>query len=161
MVGKSARSLSSSYTSAMSCTVKTTFSTRSYPRGMAPFTVAAIDLPSGTQMTISSARIVSPLLSARASGNSSNGTSHPSPRLKERSSSSCSGSGLGRNRLTTSWASVLRYVGAPILTSKTTPPHRGSLARAQPAICQGDRIPEGSTDEGGAGHDLHSGTRRG
>ena len=33
--------------------------------------------------------------------------------------------------------------------------------RAQPAVCEGDGIPEESSDEGSTGHDLHPGARRG
>ena len=81
-----------------------------------------MDLPSGTWMTTSSARIVSPVRTC-AIGNSCNEISLPSARRKVRTSRSFSGGRPGGCRTPTILpASRLKETGAPVLASNTTTP---------------------------------------
>ena len=120
----SARSRSSSSTSAMSCMVTTTDSTAPWPERMGVALSSTVTLrPSGTRITISSARTVSPVLSSSAMGNSPRETSRPSARMQVTISSSCSGVWSGSRRLSTiRRASRLKDLGRPILASKTATP---------------------------------------
>ena len=79
--------------------------------------------PSGTRRTISSARTVSPVFSACASGNSRSDISRPSARRTVNTSSNCSGGWSGiRKPSTILLVSRLNDTGAPVLASKTTTP---------------------------------------
>ena len=81
MVKNSARNRSNSTRGVRSCMVTTIEANAPSSEwiGVALISVRT-DRPSGTRMTISSARTVSPLLNARAKGNSLNGYSRPSAR---------------------------------------------------------------------------------
>ena len=79
--------------------------------------------PSGACKTISSARTVSPVLSAKARGNSSSETSRPSARRKVSTSSSSSADPPGAHRsLTIRLASRLTDTTPPVLASNTRTP---------------------------------------
>ena len=88
------------------------------------------DRPSGTWITISSARTVSPVLSAWARGNSSRDISRPSARRKVSTSKSCSTEPPGvRRSPRIRRVSRLIDTGAPVLASKTTTPTGEVLIR--------------------------------
>ena len=124
MPRNSARSRSSSSIGVMSCRVTTKDSTSPSSERMGVALSSAVTLrPSGTWMTISSARTVSPVFSACARGNSRSDTSRPSARRTVTTSSSCSGGWSGIRRPSTILlASRLNDTGAPVLASKTTTP---------------------------------------
>ena len=120
----SARSRSCSSTSAMSCMVTIIDSTEpSSERMGVALSSTVTHRPSGTRMTISSARNVSPNLRSSAIGKSRRETSLPSARLKVSVSSKSSGGWPGLRRLSTILpASRLKEVGSPVAASKTTTP---------------------------------------
>ena len=95
--------------------------------------------PSGAWRRISSARTVSPALSARASGNSARETSRPSARRKVSASSSCSAEPPGAHRsLTILRASRLTDATPPVVASNTRMPTGEvsiSVSRAARARC--------------------------
>ena len=79
--------------------------------------------PSGTRMTISSARTVSPVLSASARGNSRSEISRPSARRMVSTSRSCSAVWPGFLRPSTSLLpSLFRDTGTPVPALNTTTP---------------------------------------
>ena len=79
--------------------------------------------PSGTLMTTSSARSVSPDRSASATGNSRSDTTRPSARRKVTTSSrSCTGWSGSRRLSTIRRASRLKDLGRPVAASKTATP---------------------------------------
>ena len=120
----SARSRSSSSKGVMSCrvTTKDSISPPSERMGVALTSVVTLR-PSGTWMTISSARTVSPVLNACVRGNSSRETSRPSARRKVSTLRSSSTEPSGAQR---PWSillvSRLTDTGTPVLASKTTTP---------------------------------------
>ena len=120
----SARRRSSSSTSAMSCMVTTTVSTGPSSERMGVALSSSVTLrPSGTLMTTSSARSVSPGLRVSTTGNSRMETSCPSARLKVSTSMRSSGVWPGSRRLSTiRIASRLKDFGTPMAASKTTTP---------------------------------------
>ena len=124
MAKNSARSCSISSRGVRSCrvTTKDLTSPPSERMGVA-LTRTATLRPSGTCSTISSARTVSPMLSARDSGNSWRETSRPSPRSMVSPSRSWSSdwSGFLSSSAMRS-ASRLKDSGAPVLASKTATP---------------------------------------
>ena len=86
--------------------------------------------PPGTEMTISSARTVSPVPRARARGKSLRETSRPSARRKLTTSRSCSAAWSGSRRPSTiRMASRLKDSGVPVRASKTTTPTGEVLTR--------------------------------
>ena len=115
MPRNSARSRSISSIGVMSCMVTTTDSTSPSSERMDVALIRVVTLrPSGAWRTISSARTVSPVLSAWARGNSSRETSLPSARRKVSTSSSCSAEPPGAHRsLTIRLASRLSDTGVP------------------------------------------------
>ena len=124
MPRNSARSRSSSSSGVMSCRVTTTETTSpSSERMGVAFTRVVTLPPPGTSMTISSARTVSPVLSAWARGNSSREISRPSARRKVSASRSCSADPPGMHRsLTIRLASRLTDVTPPVFASNTRTP---------------------------------------
>ena len=84
--------------------------------------ISAVTLrPSGTSVTISSARNISPERSASTTGNSRSETTRPSARLKDTTLRRPSGDCWGSRRLSTIlWASQLKDFGAPVTALKTT-----------------------------------------
>jgi hypothetical protein len=94
--------------------------------------------PSGTPMTISSARTVSPVLSAWARGNSSRETSRPSARRKVSMSRSSSAEPSGMCRpLTILLASRLTDVTPPVFASNTRTPTGAVFTRvSRPALAR-------------------------
>ena len=79
--------------------------------------------PSGVVSTISSARTVSALRSALASGSRSRAISRPSAKRQVMTSSSCSADWPGAHRLSTiRLATRLSETGRPVPTSNTTTP---------------------------------------
>ena len=124
MARNSARSRSGSLTSAISCMV-TTMDSICPPSdriGVA-FSSSVRLRPSGTLMTTSSARNVSPDCSASATGKSLSETSRPSARRKVTSSSrSCAGWSGSRRLSTIRRASRLKDLGSPVATSNTATP---------------------------------------
>ena len=127
----SARSRSNSSKDVMSCMVTITDSTPPSSVGMGVALMMVVILrPSGTWSTISSARMVSPVLSAWARGKSRREISRPSARrtVSVASRSSADWSGL-RRPSTIRLASRLSDTGAPVLASKTTTPTGEVLTR--------------------------------
>ena len=124
MPRNSARSRSSSSSGVMSCRVTTTDSVSPSSERMGVALTRVVTLrPSGAWRTISSARTVSPVLSAWASGNSSRETSRPSARRKVSASRSCSADPPGAHRsLTIRLASRLIDVRPPVFASNTRTP---------------------------------------
>ena len=124
MPRNSARSRSSSSSAVMSWRVTTTDSTCPSSERMAVALSSTETLrPSGTPMTISSARTVSPVLSASARGNSRSEISRPSARRKVSTSRSCSAVWPGSVRPSTSLLpSLLRDTGTPVPALNTTTP---------------------------------------
>ena len=139
MPRNSARSRSNSSIGVMSCMVTTTDSTSPSSERMDVALIRVVTLrPSGAWRTISSARTVSPVLSAWARGNSSRETSRPSARRKVSTSSSCSAEPPGAHRsLTIRLASRLSDTGAPVLASKTRTPTGVVFTRvSRPALAR-------------------------
>ena len=124
MPRNSARSRSISSIGVMSCRVTTTETTSPSSERMGVALTRVVTLcPPGTSMTISSARTVSPVLSAWARGNSSRETSRPSARLKVSMSRSSSAEPSGMCRpLTILLASRLTDVTPPVFASNTRTP---------------------------------------
>ena len=124
MPRNSARTRSSSSSGARSCRVTTNDATSpSSDRMGVALTSVVTRRPSGTWMTISSARTVSAVLSARASGTSARAISRPSARRTVSTSSSCSGERPGvRRPPTIRVASRLSETGVPVFASKTRTP---------------------------------------
>ena len=131
MARNSARCSCNSSKGVRSCRVTTTVSTVPSSVGMGVALMMVVTLrPSGTPITISSARTVSPLLSAWASGNSAREISRPSARRKVSSSSRSSGDWSGLRRLSTiRRVSRLKDSGAPVPASKTITPTGAVLIR--------------------------------
>ena len=124
MARNSARSRSVSSSAVRSCRVTTTDSTSPSSERMGVALTRVVTLrPSGTDRTISSARTVSPLLIAWASGNSSRDISRPSVRRTLRARSNCSGAWSGSRRPSTILlASRLKDTAVPVPASKTATP---------------------------------------
>ncbi len=132
MPRNSARSRSRSSSGVMSCRVTTTDSTRPSSEWMGVALIMVVTLrPSGIWMTISSARTVSPVLSACARGNSSREISRPSARRKVSTPRSCSRGRPGVCRsLTILLASRFSDAKAPVAASNTRTPTGEVLIRA-------------------------------
>ena len=124
MARNSARSRSGSLTSAMSWRVTTIDSMTPSPETMGVAFSSRVRLrPSGTLMTTSSARTVSPDCSASATGNSISETTRPSALLKVTTSSRSSSGWSGpRSPSTIRRASRLKDLGRPVAASKTATP---------------------------------------
>ena len=135
----SARSRSASSSGVRSWSVTTTDSTSSSSERIGVALSSTVTLrPSGTPMTISSARTVSPVPSACASGNSSSEISRPSARRKLSTSSSSSTDWSGLRRPSTILlASRLSDTTSPVFAAKTTTPTGEVLTRAsRPALAR-------------------------
>ena len=120
----SARSRSISSSAVRSCRVTTKLSTSPSSDHMGVAFISAVTLlPSGTWKTTSSARTVSPALSASATESSCRETSRPSARRIVITSRRCSGgrSGVRRASIILT-ASRLNDTGAPVFASKTATP---------------------------------------
>ena len=124
MARNSARSRSDSLTSAMSCMVTTIDSICPSSEKMGVAFSSRVRLrPSGTLMTTSSARAVSPDCSASATGNSLSETTRPSARRKVSTSRrSCADWSGSRKLSTIRRASRLKDLGNPVAASKTATP---------------------------------------
>ena len=139
MPRNSARSRSISSSGVMSCRVTTTETTSpSSERMGVAFTRVVTLPPPGTSMTISSARTVSPVLSAWARGNSSRENSRPSARRKVSMSRSCSAEPPGMCRsLTIRLASRLTDTTPPVFASNTrTPTDEVSIRVSRSALAR-------------------------
>ena len=140
----SARSLSSSFRDVMSCRVTTTVSNSlsSSERDGVALTRTVIDRPSGTLRTISSARTVSPALSAWAMDRSSMDISLPSARRSVRFSRNPCGDWSGFHTLPRILlVSRLKEIGAPVRAWKTaTPTGEVSISASRRALaCRSSR----------------------
>ena len=118
----SARNRSSSSTAVMPCRVTTNDSSTPSAERMGVAVTSAVTLrPSGTPMTISSARTVSFVPSAR--GSSRNEISRPSACRNVKQSRSCTGDWFGSRSLSTILlASLLSETAVSVLRLKTTTP---------------------------------------
>ena len=124
MLRNSARMRSSSSRGARSCMVTTTDATVPSSAWIGVALTSVVTLrPSGVASTISSARTVSALLSALASGSRSRAISRPSAKRQVRIPSRSSADWPGLHRLSTMrLASRLIETARPVRTSNTTTP---------------------------------------
>ena len=132
----SARNRSSSSTAVMPCRVTTNDSSTPSAERMGVALTSAVALrPSGTPMTISSARTVSFVPSASARGSSRNEISRPSARRNVKQSRSCTGDWFGSRSLSTILlASLLSETAVSALRLKTaTPTGEVSISVSMPA----------------------------
>ena len=132
MPRNSARSRSISSSGVMSCRVTITDSTSPRSERMEVALIRTVILrPSGTSMTISSARTVSLVASTRARGNSSRENSDPSALRMVNTSSSCS----------TGWPGVRRGVQDP--QRLPVEGNRGSRAQVEDGHAHGGGVDKG------------------